>query len=72
VKVHRELLDHQKLPPRKHGNSFWKARYDDINAFERHLVRNGIVVLKFCSISLPTVRWENPHSGSRGGGLSVW
>jgi PPK2 family polyphosphate:nucleotide phosphotransferase len=47
VKVHRELLDHQKLPPGKHGNSFWKARYDDINAFERHLVRNGIVVLKF-------------------------
>jgi PPK2 family polyphosphate:nucleotide phosphotransferase len=47
VKVHAELLDQQKLPPGKHGKSFWEARYDDINAFERHLVRNGIVVLKF-------------------------
>jgi PPK2 family polyphosphate:nucleotide phosphotransferase len=47
VKVHPELLDQQKLPPGKHGKSFWEARYDDINAFERHLVRNGIVVLKF-------------------------
>ena len=47
VKVHPELLDPQKLPPGKRGKSFWEARYEDINAFERHLVRNGIVVLKF-------------------------
>jgi len=47
VKVHPELLDSQKLPPGKRGKSFWEARYEDINAFERHLVRNGIVVLKF-------------------------
>jgi PPK2 family polyphosphate:nucleotide phosphotransferase len=47
VKVHQELLDPHKLPPGKHGKSFWESRYDDINAFERHLVRNGIVVLKF-------------------------
>ena len=47
VKVHPELLDQQKLPPGKRGKSFWEARYEDINAFERHLVRNGIVVLKF-------------------------
>src|SRR5437773_8495343 len=25
----------------------WRARYDQINAFEKHLVSNGIVVLKF-------------------------
>ncbi len=47
VKVHPEWLDQQKLPPGKHGKSFWEARYEDITAFERHLVRNGIVVLKF-------------------------
>jgi PPK2 family polyphosphate:nucleotide phosphotransferase len=47
VKVHSELLDSQKLPPGKHGKSFWEARYEDINAFERHLIRNGTVVLKF-------------------------
>jgi PPK2 family polyphosphate:nucleotide phosphotransferase len=47
VKVHPALLDSQKLPPGKRGKSFWEARYEDINTFERHLVRNGIVVLKF-------------------------
>jgi PPK2 family polyphosphate:nucleotide phosphotransferase len=47
VKVHPELLDLGHLPPGKRGKSFWEARYDDINAFERHLVRNGVVVVKF-------------------------
>src|SRR5262249_15045655 len=47
VKVHPELLDQQKLPPAKRGKSFWEARYEDISAFEKHLVRNGVVVLKF-------------------------
>src|SRR5262245_26115658 len=47
VKVHPELLDGQKLPPGKRGRSFWEARYEDVNAFESHLARNGIVVLKF-------------------------
>jgi PPK2 family polyphosphate:nucleotide phosphotransferase len=47
VKVHPELLEQQKLPPGKRGRSFWEARYEDINSFERHLTRNGIVVLKF-------------------------
>jgi PPK2 family polyphosphate:nucleotide phosphotransferase len=47
VKVHPELLDAQKLPPGKRDKAFWQARYDDINAFERHLARNGTVVLKF-------------------------
>jgi PPK2 family polyphosphate:nucleotide phosphotransferase len=47
VKVHPELLERQKLPDGKRGKAFWRARYDDINAFERHLVRNGTLVLKF-------------------------
>jgi PPK2 family polyphosphate:nucleotide phosphotransferase len=47
VKVHPELLEQQKLPPGKRGKAFWNDRYDDINAFERHLVRNGTVILKF-------------------------
>jgi PPK2 family polyphosphate:nucleotide phosphotransferase len=46
AKVHQELLGRQ-LPPGKHGKKFWEERYEDINAFERHLVRNGTVVLKF-------------------------
>ncbi len=47
VKVHPEILDRQQLPPGKRGNKFWNARYDDINAFERHLVQNGTFILKF-------------------------
>ena len=47
VKVHPGLLEHQKLPPGKQGKSFWEARYEDIQAFERHLVRNGTVLVKF-------------------------
>ncbi len=47
VKVHDELLDAQQLPAGKRGKSFWAARYDDINAFEHHLVRSGTIVLKF-------------------------
>src|SRR5262249_14645300 len=40
------------LPPGKRGNKFWQDRYDDINAFERHLVRNGIIVVKlFLNVS---------------------
>jgi PPK2 family polyphosphate:nucleotide phosphotransferase len=47
VKVHPELLEHQQLPPGKRGGRFWNARYEDINAFEQHLVRNGTLILKF-------------------------
>ncbi|HQA81460.1 MAG TPA: polyphosphate kinase 2 family protein [Methanoregulaceae archaeon] len=47
VKVHPEILDHQQMPPGKRGDKFWNARYDDINAFERHLVQNGTFILKF-------------------------
>lgn len=48
VKVHPELLGRQLPRGRdRPGKKFWQARYDDINAFERHLVRNGTVVLKF-------------------------
>ena len=47
VKVHPEILDKQQLPPGKRGDKFWNARYDDINAFERHLFRNGTLILKF-------------------------
>ena len=47
VKVHPESLPLGQLPPGKINDKFWNARYEDINAFERHLVRNGTIVLKF-------------------------
>jgi len=45
VRVHPELLG--RLPDEERGEKFWQGRYDDINAFERHLARNGTLVLKF-------------------------
>jgi PPK2 family polyphosphate:nucleotide phosphotransferase len=47
VRVHPDILEKQRLPVRKFDRKFWEARYDDINRFERHLVRNGTMVLKF-------------------------
>ena len=47
VRVHPEILARQRLPPGNRGQKFWDERYDDINRFERHLVRNGTLVLKF-------------------------
>jgi PPK2 family polyphosphate:nucleotide phosphotransferase len=47
VRVHPEILPVHKLPPAKIDKKFWEHRYDDINAFEHHLERNGIMVLKF-------------------------
>lgn len=47
VKVHPQLLEQQKLPEGKRGKSFWSERYEDINAFEHHLSRNGTIILKF-------------------------
>lgn len=47
VRVHPEILDAQQLPPEVKGKNIWKQRFQDINNFERYLVRNGIHVLKF-------------------------
>ena len=47
VRVHPEFLERQKLPSPEAGRKLWKERYDDINAFERHLVRSGTRIVKF-------------------------
>jgi PPK2 family polyphosphate:nucleotide phosphotransferase len=47
VKVRPEVLEKQKIPAQDKGELFWDHRYEDINLFERHLVRNGTIVLKF-------------------------
>jgi len=47
VRVHPELLEKEKLPSELETKHIWKERYDDINAHELHLSRNGCVVLKF-------------------------
>jgi PPK2 family polyphosphate:nucleotide phosphotransferase len=47
LKVHPEWLGKQRLPAGDRGQQFWADRYDDLNAFERHLDRNGTKVVKF-------------------------
>lgn len=48
VRVHQEILNQQKLPPRlKADPKIWQQRYEEINNFEKYLVNNGIVILKF-------------------------
>ena len=47
VRVHEKLVEAQKLPPGLVTKKIWEERYDDINAFERHLARNGTVIRKF-------------------------
>ena len=47
VRVHRELLERQRIPPSLVGRRVWKERYESIRDFERHLTRNGTVIRKF-------------------------
>jgi PPK2 family polyphosphate:nucleotide phosphotransferase len=45
VKVHPEWLGPGQ--PADPDHRFWEKRYEDINNFEKHLSRNGTLVLKF-------------------------
>jgi PPK2 family polyphosphate:nucleotide phosphotransferase len=47
VRVHKAILDAQKMPPRLVTRDIWEQRFRDIRAFERHLADNGTLVLKF-------------------------
>ena len=47
VRVHPELLAKQRLPSSLVTKNIWRERFEDINAFERHLRRSGVAILKF-------------------------
>lgn len=47
VRVHPAILEKQNLPDEDVHKDIWKHRYEDINAMERHLARNGTTILKF-------------------------
>ncbi len=47
VRVHSEVLTGEKIPDALVTKRIWEERYEDINAFERHLAHNGTAVLKF-------------------------
>jgi PPK2 family polyphosphate:nucleotide phosphotransferase len=47
VRVHPEILQNQRIPRGLAGKDIWKERFEQINAYERYLTRNGTVILKF-------------------------
>jgi PPK2 family polyphosphate:nucleotide phosphotransferase len=47
VQVHPELIQRISVPDGDGAEDFWAARYEDINAFERHMARNGTKIVKF-------------------------
>jgi PPK2 family polyphosphate:nucleotide phosphotransferase len=47
VRVHTDLLKAQKLPAGLVTKHIWDERYEDLNAYERYLTRNAVVVRKF-------------------------
>src|SRR5262249_50985298 len=42
-----EVLQRQKLPAPLVSRRIWRERFEDINAFERYLSRNGVLIRKF-------------------------
>ena len=52
VRVHPEILEHQRLPRAKGPGSVWDRRYEEINNWEKYLVANGTAVVKvFLNVS---------------------
>jgi PPK2 family polyphosphate:nucleotide phosphotransferase len=47
VRVHKEMLEKERIPKEVRGKHFWRDRFEDINAYERYLARNGTVIRKF-------------------------
>jgi len=59
VRVHPELLERQQLPPSARGEDVWERRYRQINDWERHLVENGLAVVKlFLNLSREEQRYR--------------
>jgi len=47
VRVHPEYLGGQKLPREINLDDLWQERFESIRDHEKHLARNGTVILKF-------------------------
>jgi PPK2 family polyphosphate:nucleotide phosphotransferase len=47
VRVHPEILQSQNLPESVNQETIWADRYESIRDQEKHLARNGTVILKF-------------------------
>ena len=46
VRVHPEMLARENVPSPLITSKIWQERFEDINAFERHLARNGTKIVK--------------------------
>ena len=47
VRVHQNILAKQQLPIELVTKNIWRERFEDINAYERYLSRQGVLVRKF-------------------------
>jgi PPK2 family polyphosphate:nucleotide phosphotransferase len=47
VRVHPTLLRAERLPDELITKHIWDQRYEDINAYEEYLTRNGVMIRKF-------------------------
>ncbi|MEM7555858.1 MAG: polyphosphate kinase 2 family protein [Cyanobacteria bacterium P01_A01_bin.84] len=47
ARVHPQVLQKQQLHEFPNGDKLWFQRFEEINNFEKYLVNNGIIVLKF-------------------------
>lgn len=47
VRVHPELIANERLSVSENSEEFWNTRYEDINSFEKHMSRNGTIIIKF-------------------------
>ena len=47
TRVHPKLLQSANIPDRLMAKHIWEDRFEDINAHERYLSRNGVVIRKF-------------------------
>jgi PPK2 family polyphosphate:nucleotide phosphotransferase len=47
VRVHQNILAKQQLPAELVTKNLWRDRFEDINAYERYLSRQGVLVRKF-------------------------
>ncbi len=47
VRVHPEILDYQQLPESVDRETIWEDRFESICNQEKHLAKNGTVILKF-------------------------
>ncbi|HEX9970950.1 MAG TPA: polyphosphate kinase 2 family protein [bacterium] len=47
VRVHPEFLNAQRLPSLVKPDQLWQERYESIRDYEKHLAKNGTIILKF-------------------------